>query len=277
MGAAVAKRRSLHPLLVLLLWLIAAFLVIWTGPMFVPNMNSTVRIEAVLWKMFGASLLLGASLYLLGREPRLGALGLRPSARTISWLLAGSITGALLVILWFVILRALVPFQFANGMISPFELALSVLVYFFGAVLEELAFRGYPLLRLRERYGSFKAIMLVSLAFGILHLPGMTGTNAAKIVAITGLSSVIFSIAYLRSRTLWTAVGAHMSMNVVLHSILGGGGGQGPSLLRTVFDQKTPLAFDPSFWSFVATALIVTAAMILLWPQCPFARAQCYS
>jgi hypothetical protein len=95
----------------------------------------------------------------------------------------------------------------------------------------------------------------------------MAGTNAIKIVAITGLSSAMFSIAYLRSGTLWTAVGVHMGMNVLLHSILGGGGGQGPSLLRTEVEQKMSFGLDPTFWSFLATALVVTGAMIMLWPR----------
>lgn len=263
----------LHPLLVLLLWLLAAFVIINLGPALLPLAGGTTRVEAVLWKLFGATLFLLASLYLL-RRSRWGvcALGLRPTGRNFAWLLAGSAGGALLVVLWFAILRVLAPFHFEAGAISPAGLGLSVLVYLFGALLEELALRGYPLLRLKERYGAVRAVLAVSLAFGLLHLPGMTGANALKVIVTTGLCSVIFSIAFLRSGTLWTAVGLHMAMNVVLHSLFGGGGGVGPSLLRTVFDGASPAAFDAGFWSLVAAALIVIAALGLLWPPAAFKR-----
>ena len=266
--------RRLHPLLVMLLWLAAAFIVIGIGPMVLfPSTNSFIRFEAVLWKMFGASLFLGASLYLLRRSDwGIDALGLTPNLRSSGWLLAGSIAGVAIVGLCLLLFRSLATFQFERGMILPVELAISVLVYFFGALLEELAFRGYPLLRLKEHYGSFKAILIVSLAFGVLHLPGMHGMNAVKMIVTTGLCSVIFSIAYLRSRTLWTAVGLHMGMNVALHSIFGSGGGQSPSLLKPMFVDASLLPIDAGFWSFVVATLITIVVMIFLWPHEASAR-----
>jgi membrane protease YdiL (CAAX protease family) len=257
--------RTLHPLLALLLWLAAAYVVIGTGPMFIPAANSTVSGEAVLWKVFGATLLLAANFYLLKRSGiGAAALGLRPGGRTMGWLVAGSIAGMLIVVLWFGLFRAIAPIRFESGTMSAVQLAVSALVYMFGALLEELAFRGHALLLLRARYGSITAVAAVSLAFGILHLPGMEGMQAVKMVVLTGLSSVIFSLAYLRSGTLWTAVGLHMGMNLMLHSVLGGGGGQGPSLLTTVVGDGAPPGFDLAFWSFAAAALIVIAAMLLL-------------
>src|SRR5688572_22100024 len=115
--------------------------------MFVPAMASTVRLEAVAWKVFGAGLFLIASLYLLRRSAwGAGVLGLRPHGRNLGWLLAGSAGGVLLVAVCLAILRAFTPFHFESGAISPAEFGIAVLVYLFGALLEELAFRGYPLL-----------------------------------------------------------------------------------------------------------------------------------
>ncbi len=263
--------RQLHPLLVLALWLMAAFVIINFGPALLPMAGSTVRFEAVVWKILGASLFLVATLYLLRRSLwGTGVLGLRPSRRNLGWLLAGSAGGGLFVVLMLALLRALTPFHFEIGTISPAELGISVLVYLFGALLEELAFRGYPLLRLKERYGVFWAVMAVSLAFGILHLPGMSGMGAVKMIATTGLCSVIFSIAFLRSGSLWTAVGLHMAMNVALHSVAGAGGGQGPSLLRTVFDSPSAPAFDTGFWAFTGAAVMMILALGLLWPPRAF-------
>jgi hypothetical protein len=270
----MTKRRALHPLFVLLIWLIAAFLAIWTGPMFIPAANSSVRVEALLWKIVGMSLFLGASAYFLRRNG-LGfeVLGLRPTMRNLAWLFAGSSGGVLLVALCFVFLRAMAPFHFEKGTMTPNQLAISVLVYAFGAALEEVAFRGYPLLRLSERYGSFRAVLAVALAFGILHLPGMYGADALKMVVTTGLSSIVFSIAYLGSRTLWAAIGLHMGMNVMLHSVFGGGGGSEPSLFVTKFGQQS-LPFDVGFYALIVTLLLTIAAMMLVWTRVGSAQAK---
>jgi hypothetical protein len=272
----VTKRRALHPLLVLLIWLIAAFLAIWTGPMFVPAANRTVRVEALLWKILGASLFLGASAYVLrknGDGVGFEVLGLRPTIRNLAWLLAGSFGGLLLVAVCFAFIRAMVPIHFEKGTMMPNQFGISILVYAFGAVLEEVAFRGYPLLRLRERYGTLKAVLAVALAFGVLHLPGMYGADALKMIVTTGLSSIVFSIAYLGSRTLWAAIGLHMGMNVMLHSVFGGGGGSEPSLFVTKFGQQS-LPFDVGFYALIVTLLLTIAAMMLVWTRVGSAQAK---
>ena len=107
---------------------------------------------------------------------------------------------------------------------------------------------------------------VVALAFAVLHLPGLSGADAAKMMVTAGLCSVIYSIAFLRSRTLWAAVGLHMGMNVVLHSVLGDGG-QGPSLWKIVFGNTSSLPYDAGFASFVLAALITIAALMCLWPR----------
>ena len=159
------------------------------------------------------------------------------------------------------------PFHLAPGAITLRELLLSFLIYLFGALLEELAFRGHALLRLRERYGTIAAVLLVSLAFGVLHLPGMTGLNAIKIIALTGLSSSLFCLAYLASGSLWAAVGLHAGMNFMLHSLLGAGGGAGPSQLTPVYEQSAPPGFGTAFWCFIAIQLVCGAGFILVWTR----------
>ena len=253
-----------NPMAGLLLWLVAAFIVIGIGPMFFPNMGSTVSFAALLWKLLGATLLLVVNLALLRRAPGVTVLGLGPSARAFGLLVLGTLSGLLLVGLWLAVFRLLVPFHLTPGAITMRELLFSFLIYLFGALLEELAFRGHALLRLRERYGTVVAVLLVSLAFGVLHLPGMTGVNAIKIIALTGLSSSLFCAAYLASGSLWAAVGLHAGMNFMLHSLLGAGGGRGPSLLSPVYEQSAPPGFGPAFWCFILVQLICGLGFILL-------------
>jgi len=258
-------RFHLNPVVILCLWLVAAFALIWTGPLFVPAADSTVSLAALLWKAFAASLALVANLMFLRQSSPL--LGLTPTLRGAAFLLLGALLGLLLVGLWLASFRVFVPFHLAFGAVTGAELGCSLCIYLFGALLEELAFRGHALIRLRERYGTIAAILFVSLAFGLLHLPGMTGANATKIVALTGLSSLLFCLAYLRSGSLWTAVGLHAGMNFMLHSVLGAGGGRGPSLLKPIYTQALPVAYDAAFWSLMLVESVFAVALLLAWPR----------
>lgn len=255
-------RFRLNPVVTLCLWFLAAFALIGTGPMFVPAAGSTVTPAALLWKAFAASIALAASLLFL-RERDASLLGLKPNRRGAGLSLLAVLTGLLLVGLWLAVFRLLVPFRLMPGAITGPELLCSAIIYLFGALLEELAFRGHALIRLRERYGTVAAILLVSLAFGLLHLPGMTGVNAIKIVALTGLCSVLFCLAYLISGSLWAAVGLHAGMNFMLHSVLGAGGGRGPSLFAPHFAQSPP-TYDVAFWSFMVVQFAVAVGFLLV-------------
>lgn len=270
MGRSVA----LNPIVGLLVWLAVAYVAIWAGPIFFPIAGSTVSFAALLWKLVGASTILLINLALLRRHPGLAVLGLRPGARTFGLLVLGTLGGVLVVGLWLAAFHLLIPFHLVGGRITVGELLTSGVIYLVGALLEELAFRGHALLRLRERYGTIAAVLLVSLAFGVLHLPGMTGLNAVKIIALTGLCSSLFCLAYLASGSLWTAVGLHAGMNFLLHSILGAGGGRGPSLLTPVYEQSTLASYDPAFWCFIVILLACDAAIIQTWLRLPDTRPQ---
>src|SRR5688500_2823412 len=105
-----------HPLVILILWLVAAYVVIGVGPAFFPVAGPPERPEAVLWKMLGAGLMLIASLWLLRKDPGgASVLGLALNARHIAWLVASILGGFALVGLCFLILRTTVAFHFEAG------------------------------------------------------------------------------------------------------------------------------------------------------------------
>lgn len=89
----------------------------------------------------------------------------------------------------------------------------------FAAANEEIIFRGYPFQRLVESIGATGAIMILSVLFGGIHLgnPNSTWVGAAN----TALVGVPFSVAYLRTRTLWLPFGMHFAWNFVLGFVLG--------------------------------------------------------
>lgn len=78
-----------------------------------------------------------------------------------------------------------------------------------GAFLEEFAFRGYLLTRLRDVFGSTRlalatAVLVSSLLFGSIHTEqGVVG------VLIVSLDGVAFAVVRLRYGTLWASILAH--------------------------------------------------------------------
>jgi uncharacterized protein len=89
------------------------------------------------------------------------------------------------------------------------------------SVFEELAFRGVLFRSVEEMAGSWIAIIVSSLVFGLLHLlnPGATIAGAVYICIEAGL---LLAAAYLVTRRLWIAIGFHMSWNYVQSAVFSG-------------------------------------------------------
>lgn len=84
----------------------------------------------------------------------------------------------------------------------------------FGAVGEEILFRGYAFQLLIEKIGPFATILPVGVLFGLAH----ANNNGATILSIfnTSLWGIILGVAFLRSRDLWLPIGLHFGWNAVL-------------------------------------------------------------
>ena len=97
----------------------------------------------------------------------------------------------------------------------PLLLALVGLSWTLAALVEELAFRGYLLTRLREllpdgTLGASVAIAVAAVAFGLLHTEqGLIG------VVVTTIDACFFTWLRLRYRTLWASVLAHGFNNTI--------------------------------------------------------------
>ena len=255
---------KLWPLGLLLLFVAAAYAVIGVGPSFVPFAGTFDRLAPAVCKIIGAILLFGLTWLFIRRDQASQAmLGLRPSGKNLRVLLISSVAGGAIVLVWLLLLRLILPFHIEAGALRATGFGFSVIVYLFGSVIEELAFRGYPFLVLRRAYGVVMAVAVVSTAFGLFHVPGMHGVALAKMIAITGLCSVIFCLGFLRTGTLWAAIGLHAGMNLILHSVFGAGDANRASLFRVVADGPS-LGWDAWFWSMIAV-LIASAVILILY------------
>ncbi|MFA6167746.1 MAG: type II CAAX endopeptidase family protein [Gemmatimonadaceae bacterium] len=140
----------------------------------------------------------------LGRWPLVGGLA-------AGWF-AIAVPAGLLI--WFGALRV-VPAEDGSWWTGA-GLALAILVP--AALTEELALRGYAFTLLRRAWGVTTAVLLTSVAFGLLHLfnPGVT----AQSVVLVSLAGVFLALVRLAFDSLWAAWLAHLGYNFVQLAVL---------------------------------------------------------
>lgn len=139
------------------------------------------------------------------------------------------------------------------------------------AVTEELAFRGALFRLVEEKAGTWGAMAVSGVAFGGLHLvnPDATVWGGLAIAIEAGL---LFGATYAATRSLWLAIGMHLSWNFAEGGIFGtvvSGNGEGAgSLLKAMMsgpDVLTGGQFGPEA-SIVAIVVcgVPTVLMLLL-------------
>jgi uncharacterized protein len=187
--------------------------------------DHVLRFEAI-FRPLVAVLLLESFSWLLAvgnhvEEHRIAAQGLPLSPGWVRQFGIGCLLGCLLVLL------AVIPiavwghlsFRATLSWHSMARVAVVLGVLIAGALAEELMFRGYPFQRLVEAIGAAGAIVIFSVLFGAVHLsnPGASVWGLINTVAI----GVVFSVAYLRTQSLWLPWGFHFAWNAALGLVVG--------------------------------------------------------
>lgn len=85
------------------------------------------------------------------------------------------------------------------------------------AVVEELIFRGVPLVLLAGAFGRATAVVAMAIVFGLAHLvnPGITGLAVGNIA----LAGVLLGTAFYLPGGIWTAIGTHIGWNLTLAAL----------------------------------------------------------
>ena len=87
----------------------------------------------------------------------------------------------------------------------------------FVGVFEEVLCRGIIFRITEQSLGSWAALAISALVFGLAHVPGNgAGFLAISVMAVAG---VFFSAAYMLTRRLWLCMGIHIAWNYVLGTI----------------------------------------------------------
>jgi len=98
-------------------------------------------------------------------------------------------------------------------------LIVSLAVFIVGAAFEEALFRGYLLQTFARAHLAWLAIALTSLFFAVGHLGNANSTQLSTLN--TALAGIWFSVAYLKTRTLWFPFGLHLMWNWFQGAIFG--------------------------------------------------------
>ena len=153
------------------------------------------------------------------------SLGLHWSRSAGRQLIAGLLTGAGAVVGLFEMLVLTGDVRVRGWAVSDKSLvtiALILLAYLLlfavQSSAEEIVCRGYLLQTVMEVWKPWVSVTVISLFFGALHLfnPGASVIGFLQNVLI----GVVFSLAYLKTRSLWFPIGMHIAWNFTLGTVV---------------------------------------------------------
>jgi hypothetical protein len=105
---------------------------------------------------------------------------------------------------------------------SMTAMAVSAFGMTLAAAGEEVMMRGYILQELMSKFSTPVAVVVSSVLFAGLHGAQMAGSPMMPVAALNiFLASVMLSLAYLATRTLWLPIGLHAGWNVMQGPVLG--------------------------------------------------------
>jgi uncharacterized protein len=114
-------------------------------------------------------------------------------------------------------------------------------IFLLAAIAEELLFRGFIFQRLIQAFGKWPAQLIVAALFLLTHINNPEMTEIVKTLAAINIfmASIMFGIAYIKTKSLAMPLGLHFMANYMQGTVLGFGvsGGEAPSLLKPLFDH----------------------------------------
>lgn len=142
----------------------------------------------------------------------LGDIGAAFQGGSIPRFALGFAIGLAVVAAWVALLTWFGSAHWVRGTASIADGLLACAAYVALAAREELAFRGYPLRRLDQRFGALIAQIAIAVLFALEHrVSGATWTQA---FLGAGVGSLLFGAASLRSRGLAMPIGIHAAWNL---------------------------------------------------------------
>jgi membrane protease YdiL (CAAX protease family) len=182
---------------------------------------------------------------------------------------AGLLLGSVLMIVPALVLNLAGYVQWQVNSISSMDFMTNISVMLSVVIAEELLFRGFIFQRLIESLGTWPAQLLMGALFLLTHLgnPGMSGT--VKIFASINIfiASILFGLAYIKTRSLAMPIGLHFMANFIQGNILGFGvsGEKQNSLLLPASDNAPTWITGGTFGLEASVVGLVTLTILTTW------------
>lgn len=173
------------------------------------------RFAGATLTVFGAGTIANVMAYRIYERASLMDVGLDWSAGARRNLLLGAGVGAGFGLITVLVLALTGQAHFQiTGPISWSSLIFVTTVLMFGAVGEELMFRGYAFQLLAVKLGKFATLLPMAIIFGAAHIDNIGSTPLS--VLNTVLWGLLLGYATLKSHGLWLPIGLHYGWNWIL-------------------------------------------------------------
>lgn len=191
-------------------------------------------------------------------------------------LFIGIIIGAVLMLLPAIILTASGLVHLQTNIISFSGIMAGVAVFVGVAIAEEFLFRGFIFQRLTESFGQWPGQLIIAGMFLLTHInnPGMAGTIKLLASLNIFLASILFGLAFIKTRSLAMPLGIHFMANWVQGTLLGFGvsGNNEAGILKPQFSQAPEWLTGGAFGleaSLVGliTLIVITGSFYIWYPS----------
>jgi len=205
-------------------WIVIFFAVV--AAMLIPLLVLTGREQAAASMPAQAAIVAIASVVcqLLRRRPITELTG-RLDRTWLAQLLIGCLAGAALMLIPAGLLAALGYVTWTPGPATLASIGATVAMILAAAVAEELLFRGFLFQRLIDGIGPLLAQLILAAYFVLTHSAGLANAGELRFLASANIfvASLLFGLAWLRTRSLALPIGLHLAANLTQGPLLGFG------------------------------------------------------
>jgi membrane protease YdiL (CAAX protease family) len=219
----------------------------------------------LLGAVIAAAIAIGGFLLIVGPVGRSPGIALRGPGK-LAELVVGLVIGTALISVSVALIALLGSYRVTGFSASP-QLLAPLGIGIGAGFLEEIFFRGV-LLRLIDAWmGSWGALVLTSIVFGLIHLTN-EGASAANALGLVIEAGILLGAAYLLTRRLWLAIGIHIAWNAVqagvFSSVVSGTGQQNGLLAAEISGPTWLTGGSMGIEGSAVTVLVGLAAGVVL-------------
>ena len=141
--------------------------------------------------------------------------GLKRDSSALKQLLTGTLAGIGMLLVVAKVITLIVGLHWAlNPAFHWIDLGGIFITVFCSAFAQELAFRGYPFFLMMRKWGEWPAQLVTAFFFGCMHLhEGMSWHDIFFVLLSTGIGSLLFGMATIRTGKIYLATGIHFGWN----------------------------------------------------------------